>query len=84
MVIRERLAQADASNAGAQRDLSVSQQRIGDLREARGEIAAAIEAYEGSLVIAQSLADRFPDHRQFRSELEITKRRLDELRRNLN
>ncbi|MGF1609277.1 MAG: hypothetical protein ACFCUQ_07770 [Kiloniellales bacterium] len=84
MVIRKRLAQADASNAGLQRDLSVSHNKIGDLWEARGEISLAIEAYDKSLVIAQSLADRFPDHRQFQSDVAISKRRLAELRAKLS
>ena len=80
MDIRERLAEADPSNAGWQRDLSVSHEKIGDVLDADGDIDSAIDAYEKSLVIAQSLTDRFPDHAQFQSDLAITKRRLDELR----
>ena len=39
----------------------------------------AIETYEKSLPIAKSLAERFLDHPQFRSDLEFTKSRLAEL-----
>ena len=52
---------------------------FGDVLEIRGEIAAAIESYERSLVIVQSLADRFPDHPQFQSDLGFTRRRLERL-----
>ena len=81
--IVERLAQADASNAGLQRGLSVSHERIGDVHERLGDTARAIAAYETSLAIAQPLADRLPEHPQFQSDLQITLRRLEELRAKL-
>lgn len=65
LAIGERLAAADPGNTGWQRDLSVSHEKIGDVEEARGDIGAAVSAYERSLPIARSLADRFPDKPQF-------------------
>ncbi|MFQ3248161.1 MAG: hypothetical protein ACI9SP_004821 [Arenicella sp.] len=52
---------------------------MGDVYEKLVDIELAIEAYEESLEIAQLLADRFPDHPQFQSDVVITKRRLVEL-----
>ena len=80
MDIRKRLAEADASNANLQRDLSVSHERIGDTHEHDGKISDAIASYEQSLIIVRSLARRFPKHQRFQSDLIITERRLNELR----
>ncbi len=44
--IFERLAQADPDNTGWQRDLSVSFNKIGDVQRARGDLDAALEAYQ--------------------------------------
>jgi hypothetical protein len=43
--IFERLAEADPGNAGWQRDLSVSQDRIGDVQVEQGDLAAALTSY---------------------------------------
>jgi hypothetical protein len=61
----------------------VSHERIGDVEEALGNITAAISAYKKSLPIAQALADRFPDHPQFQSDIAITMSRLAQLRGSL-
>ncbi len=39
----EKLAAADPGNAGWQRDLSVSLNKIGDVRQAQGDLAGALE-----------------------------------------
>jgi len=82
--ILQQVSSADPANAGWQRDLSVSYERIGNHEEALGDIAAAIAAYEKSLPIAQSLVDRFPGHPQFQSDVGITKRHLAKLRAKLD
>jgi tetratricopeptide (TPR) repeat protein len=46
----------DKSNAEAQRDLSVSLQRIGDVKLRAGDAAGALAAYEESLGIVRDLA----------------------------
>ena len=43
LAISERLARADPSNAGWQRDLSVSYDRIGDVLEGAGQAARGAE-----------------------------------------
>ena len=52
LAISERLAKADPSNAGWQRDLSVSYDKIGDVLVAQGNLAEALKAYRDSLAIA--------------------------------
>ena len=56
LAIRERLAKADPGNAGWQRDLSVSQNKIGDVQQAQGDLAAALTSYQASLAISERLA----------------------------
>ena len=43
--IRDRLAKADPGNAGWQRDLSVSYDRIGDVLVAQGNLPEALKSY---------------------------------------
>ena len=49
LAIRERLARADPGNAGWQRDLSVSHERIGDVLVEQGNLTAALESYQADL-----------------------------------
>ena len=51
-----KLAAADPGNAGWQRDLSVSLEKVGDVRLAAGDRAGALAAYEESLAIMRKLA----------------------------
>jgi tetratricopeptide (TPR) repeat protein len=53
------VAEADPGNTQAQRDWSVSLERLGDLAEAEGDLSAARHAYQQSLDILkrQALAD---------------------------
>src|SRR5216683_3764804 len=61
LAIRERLAKADRGNAGWQRDLSVSHERIGDVQNMRGETIQAIAAFERALEVYRELQARNPD-----------------------
>ena len=60
LAIAERLAKADPGNAGWQRDLSVSHERIGEVQQAQGDLAAALTSYQASLAIAERLAKADP------------------------
>ena len=51
LAISDRLAQSDPGNAGWQRDLSVSYNKIGDVQEAQGDLAGALKSYSDSLAI---------------------------------
>ena len=55
LAIAERLAKADPGNAGWQRDLSVSHNKIGDVQREQGDLAAALTSYRASLAIAERL-----------------------------
>ena len=56
LAIRERLAAADPGNASWQRDLSASEDRIGDVQQAQGDLATALTSYRVSLANAERLA----------------------------
>src|SRR5580704_2194025 len=52
----ERLVQLEPANAPAQRDLSASYERLGEVGQQAGKLGAARESYEHSLDIAKKLA----------------------------
>ena len=70
--IRERLARADPTNAGWQRDLSVSNNRIGDVLQARGDLDGALAAYQASLDIRERLARADPTNAGWQRELSAS------------
>ena len=51
LAIADRLAQADPGNAGWQRDLSVSYDRVGDVLVAQGNLSEALKSYRDGLAI---------------------------------
>jgi len=70
--IGERLAQQDPNNAEWQRDLTVSQNRIGDMLAAQGEGAAALTAYRASLAIAERLAQQDPNNAEWQTDVVVS------------
>ena len=55
LAIAERLAEADPGNAGWQRDLSVSHNKIvATCIRAQGNLTAALDAYNASLAISRT------------------------------
>ena len=79
--IAERLARADPSNAGWQRDLSVSHEKIGDLRQARGDLDGALSAYQASLDIRERLARADPSNAGWQRDLFVSYYKLGEIAR---
>jgi hypothetical protein len=69
LAIRRKLAAADPGNAAAQRGVSLSLDRIGDLSLAKRDRAAA---YEESLAIRRKLTAADPDNMQWHSDLVIS------------
>ena len=59
-VYAERLAKSDPGNAGWQRDLSVSYEKVGGVQVAQGALKAALKSYSDSLAIAERLAKSDP------------------------
>ena len=64
LAIRERLAKSDPDNAGWQRDLSVSYERIGDALVAQGRLPEALQSYRDGLAISERLAKSNPSKRR--------------------
>ena len=58
--IARKLAAQDPGNAEAQRDVSVSLERLGDVKLQGGEQAGALAAYQESLDIRRKLAAQDP------------------------
>ena len=61
LAIAEQLAASDPGNADWQRDLSISWERIGGVREQQGDRAGALEAWRRALAISLPLAKAHPD-----------------------
>jgi hypothetical protein len=72
LAIAERLAKADPGNAGWQRDLSVSHDKIGDVQQAQDDLAAALTSYQASLAIAEHLAKADPGNAGWQRDLSVS------------
>ena len=59
---------------------AVSYEKLGDVLEGLGGMAAAIAHYEQSLPIAEALASADPSNPGLAEEVEITKQRIADLR----
>ncbi len=77
--IHRRLADQDQGNAGWQRDLSVSHDRIGDVLVAQGNLTAGLEAYHAGLDIAQRLADRDGGNAGWQRDLSVSHGRIGDV-----
>ncbi len=66
------LAASDRGNAGWQRNLSVSYDRVGDVQVAQGDLAAALASYEASLAIAERLAASDPGNAGWQWNLYVS------------
>ena len=67
-----KLAASDPSNAGWQRDLSVSQEKIGDVLLAQGDLAGALQAYRESLAVPRLLAAADPSNAGRQRDLSVS------------
>ena len=70
---------ADPGNAGWQRDLSVSHDKIGRLLEQQGNPREAIEHYRQDLEIAERLAARDPSNAGWQKDADISRKRMKRL-----
>jgi tetratricopeptide (TPR) repeat protein len=75
--LRRRLAEDAPWNAAGRRALSLTLERLADLREDRGHRSRALDLYRESLDIAGSLA--VADPARYGPDLDVTRRRLAEL-----
>ena len=65
-------ADSDPSNAGWQRDLSVSLNKIGNILSAQGKLDEAKAVFEKDLAIAQTLADNDPSNAGWQRDLSVS------------
>jgi tetratricopeptide (TPR) repeat protein len=72
-------AEADPSNLGFQRDLSVVYERLGDLARVVGDAAAAVHNYNEGLEIRQRLARAEPGNLDFQYGLIVSYIKLGDL-----
>lgn len=72
MLIARRRAREAVDDAGAQRDLSICQNKIGDVLVAQGDGAGALAAYRQGLAIAEALAARDPANTQWQCDLAVS------------
>jgi tetratricopeptide (TPR) repeat protein len=70
------LVAQDPTNTGFQRDLSVSQDKLGDIRLQLGETAAALGHYEAGLTIRQALVTQDPANTEFQRDLWVSYSKL--------
>ena len=72
LAIREKLAKQDPRNAGLQRDLSVSYNKVGDVQSAQGNLAGALKSYRDSLAIFQKFAKQDPGNAGWQADLAFS------------
>ena len=75
----DRLAKADPGNAGWQRDLSVSYDRVGDVLVAQGNLPEALKAYRDSLAIRDRLAKADPGNAGWQRDLSVSYDRVGDV-----
>src|SRR4051794_19660638 len=76
---RERLAKSDPGNAGWQRDLSVSYEKIGDVQVAQGDLASALQSYRASLRIRERLAKSDPGNAGWQRDLSVSYEKIGDV-----
>ena len=73
LAIRERLGTADPSNAGWQRDLSLSLMRVALVQEAQGDAATALPLARDALAIFERLTGLDPTNAIWHQDLEFAR-----------
>ncbi len=82
LAIAERLAATDPTNAGFQRDLSVSYNKLGDLMVGLDNGAEAERFFRDGLAIAERLAATDPTNAGFQRDLSVSYNKLGDPARN--
>ena len=72
LAISDRLAKSDPGNAGWQRDLSVSYDKVGDVLVAQGNLPEALKSYRDGLAIADRLAKSDPGNAGWQRDLSVS------------
>jgi len=75
----QRLAADDPGNADRQRDLSVSQDNIGNVLSAQGDLTGALTAFRASLEICQRLAADDPGNADRQRDLSVSRNNIGDV-----
>jgi tetratricopeptide (TPR) repeat protein len=73
------LAKADPTNAGWQRDLSVSYDKVGDVLQAQGDLPGALKAHRDSLAIRDRRAKADPANAAWQRDLSVSYDRIGDV-----
>jgi tetratricopeptide (TPR) repeat protein len=77
--IVERFARTDPGNAGWQRDLSVSYNKIGDVLVDQGHLPEALKSYRDGLAIRDGLAQSDPDNAGWQRDLSVSYNKIGDV-----
>src|SRR5690242_11424755 len=69
LAVRKRLAESEPGNADRQRDLATSQELIGRILQAQGNLTEALGFHESSVAIRERLAKADPDNADWQGAL---------------
>nr|MCH9808721.1 TIR domain-containing protein [Alphaproteobacteria bacterium] len=78
-VTAQREADANPGNAGWQRDLSVSHDRVGDVEKSQGNLSAALKSYQASLAIAERLSQSDPGNAGWQRDLSVSHNKVGDV-----
>ena len=73
------LAASNPTNAGWQRDLSVSYNKVGDVQVAQGDLTGALKSYRDSLAIRERLAQSDPGNAGWQRDLSVSHGRVGDV-----
>ena len=79
LAIAERLAKADPTNAGRQRDLSVAYEKVGNVLKEQKNWPEALKAYLDSFAIRERLVKADPGNAVWQRDLSLSNERLGEV-----
>ena len=79
LAIVEHLAKSDPGNAGWQRDLSASYEKVGGVQKAQGDLNDALKSYSDCLAIRERLADSDPGNADWQRDLSVTNNRVGDV-----
>ena len=80
LTIARDLAARDPGNAGWARDVSVSLDRVGDVRRDQGDLPGALAAYDEGLTIRRDLAARDPGNAGWARDVSVSLNKVGDVR----
>jgi tetratricopeptide (TPR) repeat protein len=75
------LAKADRNNAGWQRDLSVSYNKVGDVQVDQGNLTEALQSFRDGLAIRERLAKADPHNTGWQRDLSLSHDRVGDVQK---